>query len=292
MLNNTVKLRNLQVDDAVRMLEWMHDDFVMNWLQFDGKSKTIEDARKFILHAADDNVNIHKAIVTDDGIYRGTISLKNVTSTEAELAVAMCKDSIGKGYGTEAVSKMLEIAFEDLHLAKVFLTVKRNNVRAVRAYEKNGFTLIDTDGEQYKYQIMNRSKPIMVEFAQRGDERGHMVIVEGNIDVPFSIKRAFYIYGSSADVVRGRHANKNSEFVLINVSGKSKVKTETIEGNTTVFNLDRPHIGIFIPKMVWKEMYDFSPDSVLLCLSSEHYDANEYIRDYNEYINYYKGVKH
>ena len=94
----------------------------------------------------------------------------------------------------------------------------------------------------------------------------------------------FYIYGSSADVVRGKHANRNSEFVLVNVAGKSKIKTETANGDITIFNLDRPHTGIYIPKMVWKEMYDFSPDSVLLCLSSEHYDAKEYIRDYDEFV--------
>ena len=277
-------LRELREDDAERMLEWMHDDSVMRWLQFDGKSKTIEDARYFISNANHDNENIHRAIITDDGVYRGTISLKSITNKEAELAVAMCRDSIGKGYGTLAIGEMLLLAFEELQLNRVFLTVKKDNTRAMRAYEKNGFTLVGMDGNQYKYQILNRKKPVMLEFVQRGDERGHLVVVEGAIDVPFSIKRVFYIYGSSADVVRGKHANRNSEFVLVNVAGKSKIKTETANGDITIFNLDRPHTGIYIPKMVWKEMYDFSPDSVLLCLSSEHYDAKEYIRDYDEFV--------
>lgn len=283
-MNTKVMLRELRTDDAERMLEWMHDDSVMRWLQFDGKSKTIEDARYFISNANHDNENIHRAIITDDGVYRGTISLKSITNKEAELAVAMCRDSIGKGYGTLAIGEMLLLAFEELQLNRVFLTVKKDNTRAMRAYEKNGFTLVGMDGNQYKYQILNRKKPVMLEFVQRGDERGHLVVVEGAIDVPFSIKRVFYIYGSSADVVRGKHANRNSEFVLVNVAGKSKIKTETANGDITIFNLDRPHTGIYIPKMVWKEMYDFSPDSVLLCLSSEHYDAKEYIRDYDEFV--------
>lgn len=63
----------------------------------------------------------------------------------------------------------------------------------------------------------------MLEFAQHGDERGHLVVVEGMKDIPFEIKRVFYIYGSDADVVRGCHANRRSEFVLINVAGQSKV---------------------------------------------------------------------
>ena len=283
-MNTKVMLRELRADDAERMLEWMHDDSVMRWLQFDGKSKTIEDARYFISNANHDNENIHRAIITDDGVYRGTISLKSITNKEAELAVAMCRDSIGKGYGTLAIGEMLLLAFEELQLNRVFLTVKKDNTRAMRAYEKNGFTLVGMDGNQYKYQILNRKKPVMLEFVQRGDERGHLVVVEGAIDVPFSIKRVFYIYGSSADVVRGKHANRNSEFVLVNVAGKSKIRTETANGDITIFNLDRPHTGIYIPKMVWKEMYDFSPDSVLLCLSSEHYDAKEYIRDYDEFV--------
>ena len=124
----------------------------------------------------------------------------------------------------------------------------------------------------------------MLEFPQKGDERGHLVIVEGEKDVPFEIKRIFYIYGSDASVVRGQHANRNSEFVLINVAGTSKVGVKDGKGNEAVFSLNRPHTGIYLPKMVWKDMYDFSSDSVLLCLSSEHYDPDEYIRDYDEFV--------
>ena len=124
----------------------------------------------------------------------------------------------------------------------------------------------------------------MLEFPQHGDERGHLVIVEGLKDIPFDIKRIFYIYGSDSEVVRGQHANLNSEFVLINVAGKSKVKVKDGLGNEAVFSLNRPHTGIYLPKMVWKDMYDFTEDSVLLVLSSEHYDASEYIRDYDEFV--------
>ena len=123
----------------------------------------------------------------------------------------------------------------------------------------------------------------LLSFEQRGDERGHLVVIEGSQDIPFDIKRVFYIYGSDRDVVRGRHANYNSEFVLINVSGTSKVKVD--DGvNQKIFDLDRPHIGIYLPKLIWKDMYDFSPDSVLLVLSSERYDDKEYIRNYEDYL--------
>jgi len=100
----------------------------------------------------------------------------------------------------------------------------------------------------------------MIEFKQNGDERGKLVVVEGMKDIPFDIKRIFYIYGSDATVIRGQHANRRSEFVLINVCGSSKVRI--IDGKKDEeFVLDKPHKGIYIPKMVWKDMYDFSEDS-------------------------------
>lgn len=131
--------------------------------------------------------------------------------------------------------------------------------------------------------MKNIEKVKMLEFPQNGDERGQLVIVEGGGNIPFDIKRVFYIYGSDKDVVRGQHANRRTEFVLINVAGKSKVKIKDGEGNEIIFCLNRPHTGLYIPTMVWKDMYDFSEDSVLLCLASEHYDSSEYIRDYDEY---------
>lgn len=135
------------------------------------------------------------------------------------------------------------------------------------------------------YKFMNRFESIqLIEFQQKGDSRGQMVIVEGKREIPFHIKRVFYIYGSDESVIRGQHANKNSEFVLINVAGNSKVKVKDGLGNEKIFSLDKPHMGIYLPKMIWKEMYDFSRDSVLLCLASELYDPEEYIRDYADYV--------
>ncbi len=135
----------------------------------------------------------------------------------------------------------------------------------------------------------NIEKVKMLEFVEHGDEKGNLVVVEGNIDVPFDIKRAFYIYGSDPDIIRGQHANKKTEFVLINVAGTSKVKIKDGKGNEIIYSLNRPKTGLYIPSMVWKEMYDFSDDSVLLCLASEHYDDTEYVRDYEKYMNLVGG---
>lgn len=124
----------------------------------------------------------------------------------------------------------------------------------------------------------------ILDFGAIGDARGLITICEGEQDIPFIPKRVFYIYKSQKNVVRGKHANRVTDFVLINVAGKSKVKIMDGKGNEIVYSLNRPNSGIYIPHMVWKEMYDFSDDSVLLCLASEHYNPEEYIRDYNVFL--------
>ena len=123
----------------------------------------------------------------------------------------------------------------------------------------------------------------VIQFKDLGDERGKLVVIEGAQNIPFEIKRVFYIYGSDSSVVRGQHANRDSEFVLINVAGTSKVRIT--DGNETyIVVLNKPMMGVYIPKLIWKDMFDFSSDSVLLVLASTHYNGSEYIRDYNEYI--------
>lgn len=133
--------------------------------------------------------------------------------------------------------------------------------------------------EQYK----------LIYFNDLGDERGNLMVIEGDgIDIPFDIKRVFYIYGSDDTVVRGQHANRETEFLLVNVSGKSKVRVDN-GTESTVIELNQPGMGLYLPSMIWKDMYDFSADSVLLVLCSRHYDEKEYIRDYQEYLSEIKG---
>ena len=128
----------------------------------------------------------------------------------------------------------------------------------------------------------------IINFKDLGDERGKLVVIEGGQAIPFNIQRVFYIYGSDATVVRGEHVNRESEFVLINVAGTSKVRiTDGLE--EFVVELNKPMMGVYIPKMIWKDMYDFSADSVLLVLASTHYDGKEYIRNYEEYLRIVRG---
>ena len=124
----------------------------------------------------------------------------------------------------------------------------------------------------------------LIDFVDRGDERGNLVVIEGEgMDIPFDIKRVFYIYGSDDTVVRGQHANRETEFLLVNVAGTSKVRVDNGH-ESAIIELDKPRMGLYIPAMLWKDMYDFSEDSILLVLASRHYDAHEYIRNYDDYL--------
>ena len=123
----------------------------------------------------------------------------------------------------------------------------------------------------------------LLNFIVRGDARGSLVAIENNKDIPFEIKRVFYIYNTQNDSPRGCHANKNSQFVLIPLHGSCKVKIR-LPHEEKIYTLNTPEQGLWLNSMVWKEMYDFSPGAVLLVLSDQLYDNNEYISDYDIYV--------
>ena len=116
---------------------------------------------------------------------------------------------------------------------------------------------------------------------QGGAPQGFVRAVGGK-DVPFEIRRVFYIYGKgNVGQTRGRHSNRKSEFVLFNVRGSCTIKTIDENGAEAVYSLCEPNQAVYLPRMVWKEMYDFTEDSVLMVLTNEPYDAGEYIRSFD-----------
>lgn len=124
---------------------------------------------------------------------------------------------------------------------------------------------------------------ILSELKVLGDHRGKLVAIESGQQVPFEIKRVFYIYGTQADIPRGEHAHYETKQFLIAVNGKCKVTLDDGLSQTT-YNLDVTNLGLFQDAMVWGKMHDFSEDCVLLVLASEHYDENDYIRDYQDFL--------
>lgn len=126
--------------------------------------------------------------------------------------------------------------------------------------------------------MMNlKEKCKVLEFKELGDERGKLVAIESLKEVPFEIKRIFYIYGTTKNTIRGQHANKKSRFVLINLRGSCKVRLYD-DDEELVVELSKPNTGLYIPELVWKDMFDFSQDSLLLAISDQYYDKDEYVR--------------
>lgn len=125
---------------------------------------------------------------------------------------------------------------------------------------------------------------------QHGDSRGQLVALENQKEIPFDIKRVYYIYDTQEGVRRGFHAHKKLKQLLICVHGSCKVLLDDGTSKEVVC-LDKPYEGIFIHSNMWREMYDFSPDAVLLVLASELYDEADYIRDYDEFLRYIEVAK-
>ena len=138
-----MKIRNLELKDAPFMLEWMHDKSVTELLQADFDSKNINDCFKFIEDSKDKNKNIHFAIVDENDTYMGTISLKNITLTDAELAIAIRTMAMGKGISSFAINEIIKYAFAVLKLKYVYWYVSPKNIRAIKFYNKNGFAKVE-----------------------------------------------------------------------------------------------------------------------------------------------------
>ncbi|MBO5478800.1 MAG: WxcM-like domain-containing protein [Clostridia bacterium] len=122
-------------------------------------------------------------------------------------------------------------------------------------------------------------------FQPHGDERGQLVALEEFKDIPFKIKRVYYMYDTLPNVTRGYHAHKNLKQILICIHGSCKIKLDNGKEKKIV-PLEKPYEGLYVDNNMWREMYDFSNDAVLMVLASELYDENDYIRDYDEFLKF------
>ena len=120
-------------------------------------------------------------------------------------------------------------------------------------------------------------------FQQHGDDRGMLVALEEYKDIPFEIKRVYYMYDTKKNVHRGFHAHKSLEHILICIHGSCKVLLDN-GTEKKIVSLEKPYEGLYIANNMWREMYDFSEDAVLMVLASEYYKEEDYIRDYNEFL--------
>lgn len=127
----------------------------------------------------------------------------------------------------------------------------------------------------------------IIDLRKIHDPRGNLTPIEGRGDIPFDIKRIYYLYDVPSGESRGAHAHKELHQLIIAANGSFTITLD--DGiNKKAFTLNRPYQGLLVVPGIWRDLDDFSSGAVLLCLASEHYDADDYIRDYNEFIKYKK----
>lgn len=301
-----MRLRNLELKDAPLMLEWMHDVDVVRDLRGNFASKTLEDAKAFIRSSVNKEENMHLAITSDEGEYMGTVSLKSINreNNSAEFGICIRKNAMGKGYSWYGMREIIRLAFEEFGLENVYWCVSRHNTRAIKFYEKHNFHEIkDIPAsilERYKdiedlkwYSILKGSsldertevagcKIVHIKTVPTVDA-GELSFFEAGHDVPFDIKRVYYISKVPEGARRGFHAHKNLKQLLFCPYGRIRLILENIHGREEI-ELSDPSIGVVIQEPTWREMVWMRADSVLCVAASDYYDEGDYIRNYEDFL--------
>jgi oxalate decarboxylase/phosphoglucose isomerase-like protein (cupin superfamily) len=127
--------------------------------------------------------------------------------------------------------------------------------------------------------------PKMIQLSKITDPRGNLSVIEELKDIPFKIERTYWIYDVPGGESRGGHAYKENQEFIVALSGSFDVVLDDGKEKRT-FSLNRSYSGLYVPKGMWREMENFSTNSLALVLSSTKYDANDYIRDYKEFLKF------
>ena len=296
-------LRKLELKDAPLMLAWMHDNSVTEKLQADFASKTMEDAESFIKSSWDNKTDLHLAIASDADEYMGTVSLKHIEDSSAEFAITVRSESMGKGYSWFGMESIIEKAFGELGLECVYWCVSRDNPSAVRFYDKHNFheALDIPEKVLERYKGIDNLKWYSVlkgdDFSSKDTVAGCKVVhiktiptvgagelsfFEATNDIPFEIKRIYYISKVPEGVRRGFHAHKELKQLLFCPYGRIQLILENKHGREEI-ELSDPSIGVVIDQLTWREMLWLQKDSVLCVAASDYYNVDDYIRDYDEF---------
>ncbi len=138
---------------------------------------------------------------------------------------------------------------------------------------------------------MDLDEAKIITLPTESDQRGKLTFVEGSTHIPFTITRIYYLYGVPKGKTRGGHAHKETEQVMIAVSGSLVLTLDNGKGKKGTLLLKEPNEGVYIPKMMWREMSHFSDDSVCLVLASTMYNETDYIRNYDTFLESVKNER-
>ena len=288
------------------MLAWMNDKSVTKDLHSNFASKTIEDCENFIRDSWDDNNNLNLAIASDSDEYMGTVSLKHIEDGAAEFAITIRAEAMSHGYSWFGMESIIDKAFNELDLECVYWCVSRKNIRAVRFYDKHNFheALVIPQKVLDRYEGVENLKWYSILRGTELDQResvagckiihiktiptvdaGELAFLEGTHDIPFDIKRIYYISKVPEGIRRGFHAHKELKQVLFCPYGRIQLILENKHGREEI-ELSDPSIGVVIEEPTWREMLWLQKDSVLFVGASDFYKIEDYIRDYDAFCGY------
>ena len=300
-----MNIRKLENKDLMYMHEWMQDDDIVKYMYTDFKSKTVDDLKLFIENSIGIR-NIHFAIVSDLDEYMGTVSLKNIENNTAELGIVVRKKAMRKGYAWCGIERIIDYAFYNLNLESIYWCVDKENLRAVKFYNKHNFHRVVDIPKNILDRYNNKEKLIWYSVL-KGDnvnirdsvagckvihintistiESGELSFFESNKDIDFDIKRIYYISKVPEGVRRGFHAHKTLKQLLFCPYGKIQILLENENGREEI-ELSDPSIGIIIDRPTWREMLWLQKDSVLCVAASDYFYEDDYIRNYKDFMDY------
>ena len=296
-------LRKLELRDAPLMLEWMHDPDVVKDLRADFASKTAEDCERFIRNSQDSTEDLHLAIASDEDEYMGTVSLKHIANGSAELGITVRAAAMGRGYAWYGLESIFAKGFGELGLESIYWCVSRKNARAVRFYDKHHFhEVVDVPEEvldryagvpDLKWYSVLKGDEINIRDTVAGCrvvrirtvptvDAGELSFFEATQDVPFAIRRIYYISKVPEGVRRGFHAHRQLKQLLFCPYGRIQLILENRNGREEI-ELSDPSVAVLIEEPTWREMLWLQKDSVLCVAASDYYDAGDYIRSREEF---------
>lgn len=299
-------LRKLELKDAPLMLAWMHDKRVTEKLRTNFASKTLEDAENFIRWSWEDKDNVNLAIASDEDEYMGTVSLKHIENGTAEFAVTVRFEAMSRGYSWFGMESIIDKAFNEYGIESVYWCVSRDNARAVRFYDKHNFSeIVDLPqkvldryegvenlkwysilkGDELKLpEVVAGCKVIRIKTISTVDA-GELSFFEATHEIPFDIKRIYYISKVPEGIRRGFHAHKELKQLLFCPYGKIQLILENENGREEI-ELSDPSVGVFIDRCTWREMLWMEKNSVLCVAASDFYTEDDYIRNYDDFRKY------
>ena len=301
-------LRELKVSDAPLILAWMHNETIIKNLNTSFNTKTYKEIEKFIRDSQTDKVNLNLAISSDQGEYMGMVSLMNIDliKKNAELFVVVRQEAMGRGYSWFGIDAMINKAFNEFGIEQIFWCVQKKDIRASRFFDKHNFSETVNIPEKIRnrysdeldlkwYSVLKgnildgrnevaQCKVIKIKTIPT-TEAGELSFFESNYDIPFEVKRIYYITKVPEGVRRGFHAHKKLKQFLFCPYGRIQLILENKDQREEI-ELSDPSVGVLIDKTTWREMLWIQKDSVLCVAASDYYSVEDYIRDYQEFCAY------